>query len=448
MALLAGGFASCDDSTDIGTSIITDKIDIIVDSSFVISTSATVEIEDIQSRTIQQLIGIIDSKEFGYMKSDVVCQFMPSNALDTANVDENTGIDSLHLIMSMAMGSYVGDSIVPMGLKVYGLDKQLPSPIYSDFDPKGYYSESNCLGSAVYNASALGRPDSIAEGSTRNITVKLPTSLGYDLFKEYRNNPESFASPSAFAKIFPGVYIENTFGSGRMVSVGKTIMRMYYHTTVPIEGAEPPRDTTYYRVGNYFAVTPEVITNNNITLEIAQYIREKAAQGEKLLLAPAGYEVSFKFPADKIIDVYREKSGKLSILNTLSLALPAEEIANDLGIEPPADVLLIPTAKKDEFFANNELPDGKMSFVASYNEGKYTFPDMRDYITELMGKETVEAQDLEFSIIPVTITKESNTYGNLVVVNIAPYVSKPAMAKIEMDKAKIIFTFSKRTTNF
>ena len=69
MALLAGGFASCDDSTDIGTSIITDKIDIIVDSSFVISTSATVEIEDIQSRTIQQLIGIIDSKEFGYMKS-------------------------------------------------------------------------------------------------------------------------------------------------------------------------------------------------------------------------------------------------------------------------------------------------------------------------------------------------------------------------------------------
>ena len=123
-------------------------------------------------------------------------------------------------------------------------------------------------------------------------------------------------------------------------------MRMYYHTTVPIEGAEPPRDTTYYRVGNYFAVTPEVITNNNITLEIAQYIREKAAQGEKLLLAPAGYEVSFKFPADKIIDVYREKSGKLSILNTLSLSLPAEEIANDLGIEPPADVLLIPTAKR------------------------------------------------------------------------------------------------------
>ena len=45
-------------------------------------------------------------------------------------------IDSLKLLMFVPKGSLVGDSLAPMGLEVYRLNKQLTAPIFSNFNLK------------------------------------------------------------------------------------------------------------------------------------------------------------------------------------------------------------------------------------------------------------------------------------------------------------------------
>ncbi|MDE7124943.1 MAG: DUF4270 domain-containing protein, partial [Muribaculaceae bacterium] len=147
IATLSCAFIACDDNSNIGTSVISDEIDILVDSTQVISVKQSDRVEAIQSRTILQLLGIIDSKDYGLMKSDILTQFMPANALETRNVT----VEALYLSLYMPNGNYVGDSVLPMGLNIYTLDKQLPSPIYSNEDPSKYYSEDNLIASAVYN---------------------------------------------------------------------------------------------------------------------------------------------------------------------------------------------------------------------------------------------------------------------------------------------------------
>ena len=175
---------SCEDSSSIGTSITQEEVEIIVDSSFTVDGS-TIYSEKIQSRTLTQLLGKINAQGFGYLTSDVVTQFMPADKFDTTNINASN-IDSIKLLLQIPNGGYIGDSIAPMGLKVYRLNKQLPSPIYSNFDPKGYYSELDLLGSTTYSANALAASDSLKKLPFRTITIDLPIDLGREFFNKYK----------------------------------------------------------------------------------------------------------------------------------------------------------------------------------------------------------------------------------------------------------------------
>ena len=175
---------SCEDSSSIGTSITQEEVEIIVDSSFTVNGS-TIYSEKIQSRTLTQLLGKINAQGFGYLTSDVVTQFMPADKFDTTNINASN-IDSIKLLLQIPNGGYIGDSIAPMGLKVYRLNKQLPSPIYSNFDPKGYYSELDLLGSTTYSANALAASDSLKKLPFRTITIDLPIDLGREFFNKYK----------------------------------------------------------------------------------------------------------------------------------------------------------------------------------------------------------------------------------------------------------------------
>ena len=88
-----------DDSTTIGSTLVDDVMtsEIVVDSTFSV-TGRTVDNPVVQSRTLTQLIGRLDAKEYGSIESDFVCQFMPSMNLDTAGVTA-ADVDSCKLIM-------------------------------------------------------------------------------------------------------------------------------------------------------------------------------------------------------------------------------------------------------------------------------------------------------------------------------------------------------------
>ena len=439
---------SCSEGSSIGNSLSEESVTIVVDSNFTV-TGQSLPIDSVQSRTLSQLIGQIDARGFGSIYSDFVGQFMPSLALDTTDiVDED--VDSVKMFMQMNRGAFVGDSLVPMGLTVYKLSKDLPFPIYSDFNPEGYYNPADILCQGVYTASTIGEPDSVKKLSVIYASMPMPKQFGLDIMKAYKANPGLFSDPAAFARdVFKGVYIKSSFGSGRISDFTTTSIRFYFHKRV--YNADSARyDTTAY-VGDYFAVTPEVVVNNNIRFEMAPELKQLAQSGATVIAAPVGYEAEVRFPAPEIIASYHNAKGNQKVLNTLTFSIPVEEIENDYDIMPPPYVLMVLKGEKEKFFASNSLTDDVTSFYAIYDSTKrcYTFSSMRDYLSNLLAKESVTEDDYTFIITPVQVNMEASSgssgyYGSssYVVSSIVPYVSTPAMAKILLDKAKITLTFS------
>lgn len=453
LTFLSTFFTACNNASEVGGDLVRDEVSIVVDSSFTIS-SQSVRNDAVLSRTIVQLLGIIDAPEYGTIRSDFVTQFMPANVLDTAGVTVND-VDSLKLVMLVNPGSFTGDSLALMGVEVYPLTRQLSAPIYSNFDPEGYYDPTAPLGSTVYNLLKSSEPDSLAGLTFHSIIVDLPIELGRRFFTDYINRPAVFGSPTAFAQYFPGLYVRNSYGSGRVTRIGNTTMQMFYHQHTKTAAGN---DTIINKVGNYFAVTPEIITNNDISLNVSTQITDRIARGESILLAPAGYNVEIKFPAREIIAAYNNGTRDgLGVVNRLTFRIPVEPIANKYDIGAPDDVLLVLKKDYEKFFINNSLPDGATSFNTSLTQladesYAYVFSDMRKYIVDLMAKDQITDDDLTFILVPVSVTSETSsdyyTGTSTTLTGVNPYVSNPKMAKILTDKAKINFIYSLQTTNF
>lgn len=451
---------SCEETSLVGGSLIENNIEIVVDSSYIV-TGRSVDNPEVRSRTITQLLGSVDVDGFGTLSSDVVTQFISSETIDTAGVTVND-IDSIKLVLGMPHGSFVGDSLVPMGIEVYPLIKQLESPIYSSFDPEGYYDPSDCWGSTIYAATVnnLTNPNEI-DDTYRMINVDLPIEFGRALFQKYIDSPETFQSPREFAKWFPGLYIKNSFGNGRIVSIISSTIRLFYHDVEKVSGTD--RDTVINRVGNYMAVSPEVLTNNNIRYDMSSQLRTRVAEGEAILAAPVGYDVEFRFPAREVLETFRNAGTPMAVMNSLSFEIPAKLISNVYGMTPPPYILMVKKSKKDEFFDKAKLPDNIDSFYATYNSatGTYEFSSMLSYISDLAGKDEITDEDVDFVFTPVsaTFTESSSTasssyyyyyyYGytqsaSYTVSSIIPYVMTPVMCSLDFENAKVKFTYSKQ----
>lgn len=442
-AVLAVITAGCDDSGSIGSSLNPIENSIEVESDFTVSGRST-DNSRIQSRTITQLIGDIDAKGYGKFRSDFVTQFMPAAALDSTLVSSED-IDSVKLLMMFSDGGYVGDSVIPMGLEVYRLNKNLVAPIFSDFDPEDYYDPTAPIASTVYGASDLELSDSLKKLDYKSIYVTLPRQIGVDLFNLYKTNPAAYIDPVKFNEYFHGLYVKNSYGSGRVTKIEGTLIQLYYHYNTKNSAG---RDTIYKYVGNYYSVSPEIITNNNIDYVMSRDLIERVNNGEILVVAPAGLEVEITFPLEDIVDRYRTKAGQLALINDLTFSIPASEIANDYMINPPDNLLLILKSEKDTFFEKSKIVDNKTSFYAAYDSttGSYDFSSMRQYLLDALKKETAfTSDDYTFVITPVTIQTESSGsyYGSTTVISsIVPYIEEPAMVRLDLEKAKIVLTFS------
>lgn len=448
-ALAIVGVVSCNDSAGVGGSLAEEDVVIVIDSNFTV-TASDVRNNVVQSRTLSQLIGDIAAPGYGSIHSDFVGQMMPSLELDTV---KSENIDSVKLFVQMNRGDFVGDSLVPMGLEVYRLNRDLPYPIYSDFDPDGYYDPQAPLASAVYTASTANEPDSIKKLEVIYKALPLPLSLGRELMNAYADNPAVFADPETFAsQVFKGLYIKSSYGSGRITDFTTTSIRIYYHRNV--YNTDSARYELKNYVGDYFAVTPEVVVNNNIRYTPADELVAMTSSDRPVLAAPAGYEAEIRFPLHEVMASYNRYASMNRVLNALTFELPVEAIDNKYEIAPPPYVLLILKNKKDEFFATNSLCDNVTSFYATYNatNGSYTFSGLANYLVKMLEKGDITPDDYTFTLTPVQVNTENSAssssyydyyYGtSSVVSSIVPYVSKPAMCRIIPSDAKIKLTFS------
>lgn len=450
LATMSIAITSCDNEVNnIGGSLVNDNLEIDIDSTFVVE-GRSVENLKIQSRTVTQLLGMIKAEGYGTFESEYITQFMCSNKIDTTGVSVDD-IDSLIVVLNIPKGEIVGDSLIPMGLDVYPLIKQLPTPIYSDFDPEGYYDPNTKLSSKIYKCNVAGENDTVKAYESRYVYVKMPVEIGKNIFTKYKEDPEVFSNPESFTKFFPGIYVRNSYGSGRVMRIAQTSMRLYYtkHVTTS-EGV----DTALNYCGYYFATKPEVVSNNLIKYNMSDNLRKRIENGENIIVAPAGRDIEIKFPAKEVVQAYNERAGKVAVLNSLTFKIPVNEIENDYEITTPTHVMMILSKDKDNFFVENKLADGVTSFVAEYNSasGCYEFTGLRNYMLDLLKKDEIKEEDYTFVITPVSLvtTQEASTsyyyyYSTEEHINaIVPYISTPAMAELDLKNSKITLTFSKQ----
>lgn len=458
LCMLLGAY-SCNDG-NIGSSITDTTSHVIKDSSFTI-TGTSVPNVSLQARSSAQLLGEVTSKGYGTLVSDVVSEMMPVANIDTAGTKADW-VDSCRLVMRVTPSGFTGDSVVPMRLNVYRLNRELPSPIYSDFSPEGYYSKSDLLGAVSYSANSL-QNDSVFEDNYRKIYVPMPVSVARDLFKLYITNSSAFNTPANFVKHFPGIYIANSYGRGRVMNFYDSSLEVFYRAT---EAREGKSDTIISKSQVYLGTTPEVLVNNNISLSVDDSIKSLVAAGEAVVMGPAGYEVEAQFPIRQILSNYKATVGSdLAVINSLTLSLPVEAIKNTYDVEPPKYLLMVKKGKKNEFFDGDSLTNSKNSFYAEYNSTSksYEFTGMRDYVLDVLDRcsdasgnidvSMIPDDDVNFTFTPVDVTTYTSSsysyyYGtssSTVVTKIAPSISYPSLAKLLLNKAKITITYSKQS---
>ncbi len=458
-AMLLGLYA-CTDET-IGVSITDSVSSIIEDSSFVI-TGHSVLNDRVQMRTSTKMLGALQADGFGSLTASAVTMWMPAVSIDTTGVSPEM-IDSCRLKLRIPYSNgFTGDAMAPMRLNVYRLNKALPTPIYSDFDPTGYYDSNDLLASESYSPMSgwVEMSTSYVTGTAdydtvRVISVPMPVELGRDLFNTFVSNPEKFASPTAFADVFPGIYITNSYGSGHLLNIKATELDVYYRKHMWI-GDTAEVDSAHAQT--YLASTPEVISNNIISYDIDDAVTRMADRGEAVIVAPAGYEVQVNFPIQDIIDRYQANVGtNQAIINSLSLEVPVSVPLTEYNIQPPTYLLMVKTSKKENFINGDSLANNKDSFYAVYDAigKKYVFSGLRNYVINIINNQggIATQDDCDFTITPVDVTTytypESYSYyyssgSRTTVTKISPMVSRPAIVKLLLDQAKTKIAYSKQ----
>lgn len=458
IAALTTVFTACQNDTasvsEPGASMVSNNIEIIIDSSFTIN-SRTIISGAVQSRTTTQLLGAIQAPEFGKLSADFMTQMFPSNNIETENVTP----DSLKLQLVFEKTAFVGDSLAPIGVEVYPLLKQLPSPIYSDYDPiaEQAYSSSDLLGSSTFTAVGLSVNDTVAANPYRFAYVDMPDALMNKIIDKYKSEPALFNDPYSFQDFFPGVYVRHTFGSGRVTRITSCRMVYYYHKTYKVTNSEGVETDSISKLYNYvMAMAPELVCNTRINYDISPELADMVNNNKTVIAAPAGYDAEIEFPIDQIIEKIKKAGDKaLTVINTMTFSLPADVISSDRGINPPEYLLLVLSKDKKEFFAKNKLPDNVTSFIGTYNSTTkaYSFGDMREYLIKLLdSEEPMTAADRTFTLTPVSMVTETDQssyyyYGttSTVLSGISPMIAMPAMVELLPEKAKIKLTFARQS---
>ncbi len=449
-------FSACQDEvSSIGESIFRGDVQINVDSTSVVLENAnTVNAREIDSRSITNLLGNIHVPEYGELSASYVTQLLASSELsipDSITVDR---VDSLKLLLTAPRKLIIGDTLAPQQLQVFELTQPLPNDIKSNFPINGKYDPSSPIATRNYTLSGLALSDSAFQKLTNlTISAKLPQNSGKELFNAYKNNPDLFAWPKTFNEKFRGFYIKPSFGKGAIANILSTRVLLYYHyfiTRNVVENDVSVRKTVRMKDSVcLLANAPEVLSSTIFDYTPSQQLLQNISDGKKIVTAPLGYHVSFKFPVRKILEEFWASTDNLKIINNLTLTLPASPISNDYGINPPPDLLMVLTKDIEDFFANGKVPDNITSFRGKYSSerGRYEFASMREFIVNLKDNESkLTDEDVTFTLIPVEINSESvNNYNGgstVYITSCTPYLQRPAMAEIHTDKALVVFTYT------
>jgi len=396
-----------------------DKIQMYEDT--VAITLKTIKADSIYAKTINGTLGEYYDPTFGTLNAGFACQFFPAIGFDSTRfiTDMIDGkIDSVYLDMYY---SYMGDSLAPMELTVYPINKPLEKNYYTSVNPEEFADMANPVTRFAYTANNQNIPNYSLYG---RLSVPLPVEWAQKYVDALKNNKDMSAND--FIKIFPGLYLKSTFGSGSLLFINNsspytdnayTEMVIQYRTKEPGE-SYLGGDSTVTRF-LVWGVTKEVIQINSYTHSNMDNLFQDNSTA--YLQSPAGVFTEITIPIDSIIQKIGKKqfsSVKLS-LKTLprnewnySLTFPGLGFTSNSLVA--SKLLLIQPDSVKNFFEQQQIANNVTSYTAMFSSSSYTydFNNISNIIRYAIDHNPNEK--LKLWVIPVktSFTASTNVYGS------------------------------------
>ena len=415
---------SCQDSTisEIGTSIMPEGDQIKIYEDTVHITLKTIKVDSIYAKTINGTLGEYYDPTFGTLNAGFACQFFPSIGFDSTRfiTDMIDGkIDSVYLDMYY---TFMGDSLAPMELTVYPINKPLEKNYYTSVDPEEFADMANPITRFTYTASNQNIPDYSLYG---RLSVPMPVEWAQKYVDILKDNKDMSADD--FINMFPGLYLKSTFGSGSLLFMNNTTTytdNAYTEIAIQYRTKEPGESylggdsiMTRYLV---WGVTKEVIQINSYTHSNMDNLFQ--SDSTTYLQSPAGVFTEITIPIPDII----QKIGKRQFSSVkLSLtALPANDWNYSysfpgLGYSTSSTsiaskLLLIQPDSVKNFFEQQQVADNMTSYTTMFSTSSYTydFSNISNLIRYAIDNNP--NQDLKLWVIPVktSFTASTDAYGN------------------------------------
>lgn len=413
------GLVSCDDDLNsVGGSIQPPSDHITTATDTIPLAAKTVSMHDrIYARTVNGALGQYEDDMFGTVKSDYLCQFrFPEEAKFQDNV---ISIDSV--LFSLDFVNYQGDSLAPMGLTVYPVDRALTENYYTDIDPSEYSDMQNPLTSRAYTiAGSEVISSSSSSTKLRSITSDLGIPFGQSIYDSWKNG--IFNDEESFNEYFKGMYVTTTSGTGSLINVEYTSIDIYYkynHIKGNHDGTQDTIRETYFTL----SVTPEVIQLNHIKNKNPEELFVEGTDAV-YLKSPAGVYTEVVFPISQIADNMEKKN--MTTINSVLFSLKGyteKEDDSDFSLGNPESLLLIPKDSIDSFFKGRKLPyprnmQNKYALLAtrSASTNSYTFGNISPLVSEYKNK---GVENIVYAVLPVTTQYSyNNSTGGSELVNV------------------------------
>lgn len=436
IAFIATCLFACDDTTDtLGNSLTNnvDKFDIIPDT-FNVKTRSII-VDSVLARSQYCYLGNIkDPETKTYVTSNYTTQFTILESFDDSGLlpeqdsiisrNGNNEIIADSCKLNIYFYSSIGDSLNPMRLTVYEMDKPIEEGelYYTNYDPETKGLVRNDINAIkknkVYTVVDLNLSDSLRDKIVDKTNMEVVSiqlndpyydteGIKYDnygtyIMRKYYSNPEYFKNSYNFIhNVCPGFYIKSTDGLGVMSEVYRTELAFYYRYK---------NDSTKYDGSSLLSGTEEVMQTTSIANDKNKIAELASDSSCTYIKTPAGIFTEVTLPVDEIKHNHYN--------DTISSAKIVFNKMNNLNEEfsfgEPQNLLMIPKDSLYKFFENKDLPNNRTSFVATYNSSynTYTFNNISTLISTMYENKITGNASEDWNkviLVPISITYNTSS---------------------------------------
>ncbi|MCF0186652.1 MAG: DUF4270 domain-containing protein, partial [Bacteroidaceae bacterium] len=383
---LMGMFYACDEGTgSLGMEGVPESDKLAINTKNFRVTSRSIAVDSVLARTSSCYLGSYTDEETGSnIQSDFIVQF---NCTENYSLPDTIMGDSAYSTeLCMYFDEFIGDSLAPCRVSLYPLTKTLDNSklYFTNIDPKEYYDESaGPIATKTFTISDRQLSDSArASGYYHNIRMKLPTSIGTDLLRKYKENPKYFANAQAFQEnVNKGYYVKFERGESVMMKIYVTQFNTYYNYFT--DSRVGVRDSLIQGSAS-FSATEEVIQANKIVnSDIEPLLKDTQAS---YLKTPSGIFTELTLPIEEI-STYNDT------INSAKLIIPAYNSAVDKErmLPNPTYILMVKKSEANDFFAKYKTPDNNTSYYSTYGadyNNTYTFNNICHLVTSIRNEMT------------------------------------------------------------